>query len=207
MAGSDYSSPRAPGPVPMQVLTLPSLPIVEEAGLVDRLHRADLDAIREVYDRYHRTVGDFACRLLGDPVAAEDLLQEVFILLPKVAHRLKPGTSLVSFLLGIAANRARHHLRSRARRRRMMARWVEEPQPSPETPEARIERHLLARVLARALDALPLRQRIVFVLCEIEERPGREVAEILRIPEGTVRTRLFHARRKLGLYLEREGIL
>jgi RNA polymerase sigma-70 factor (ECF subfamily) len=48
-------------------------------------------------------------------------------------------------------------------------------------------------------------QRVAFVLCEVEDRTSKEVAEISCVPEGTIRTRLFHAKRKLRAELEREG--
>ena len=56
-----------------------------------------------------------------------------------------------------------------------------------------------------ALDALPIEQRVAFVLCEVEDRTSREAAEIIGAPEGTVRTRLFHAKRKLREELENRG--
>ena len=59
--------------------------------------------------------------------------------------------------------------------------------------------------LTRALDDLPLDQRVAFVLCEVEERTSREVAEIVGVPEATVRTRLFHAKKKLRVLLQAEA--
>ncbi len=59
--------------------------------------------------------------------------------------------------------------------------------------------------LTRALDTLPIEQRIAFVLCEVEERSSPDAAEIVGVPEGTLRTRLFHAKRKLREQLAREG--
>jgi RNA polymerase sigma-70 factor (ECF subfamily) len=56
------------------------------------------------------------------------------------------------------------------------------------------------------MDELSFDHRSAFVLCEVEERSSREVAEILGVPEGTVRTRLFHARQKLRASLEKAGV-
>ena len=53
---------------------------------------------------------------------------------------------------------------------------------------------------------LPIEQRVAFVLCEVEERTSREVAEIVGAPEATVRTRLFHAKRKLREELSKRGL-
>jgi RNA polymerase sigma factor (sigma-70 family) len=65
---------------------------------------------------------------------------------------------------------------------------------------------LRAAALVRALDALPIDQRVTVILCEVEERTSAEVASITGVPEGTVRSRLHHARRKLIEALGKEGI-
>ena len=83
---------------------------------------------------------------------------------------------------------------------------VEPMQSAPSDPEHCANRASLARALTAALDKLPLDQRVAFVLCEVEERTSREVAEIVGAPEGTVRTRLYHAKQKLREELERKGI-
>ena len=73
-------------------------------------------------------------------------------------------------------------------------------------PESLSRRKQLAELLQRALDQLPLDQRVAFVLCEVEDRSAPEVAGIVGAPETTVRTRLFHARKKLRNLLERQGV-
>lgn len=172
------------------------------AELAARLRARDLAAIAEAYDAHHEALCSFAKRLLGDAHAAEDLVQDVFVVLPAVAHRYAPPASLRSFLLGIAANRAKHHRRSRLRLQNFFQRFVEEPAAEVETPERLTERHFLSTLLARALDVLPLDHRTTFVLKEIEGYSAKEVGEILDIPEATVRTRLFHARGRLRAFLD-----
>lgn len=177
-----------------------------DALLIERLCNADPPAVGEAYDRHHGAVRDFARRLLGDPTAAEDLVHEVFVTLPRAARSFRGQSSLRTFLLSIAVNHARHHVRAAARRRRAMQRYSEEPLGDNPDPEAVARRRELAHVLAAALDALPIEQRVAFVLCEVEERSSAEVAEIVGAPEGTVRTRLFHARRKLRELLDEQGV-
>jgi RNA polymerase sigma-70 factor (ECF subfamily) len=77
---------------------------------------------------------------------------------------------------------------------------------SPPTPEEDVVRKRLAMALSRALDELPVDQRVAFVLCEVEERSSGEVSAIVEAPEATVRTRLFHARRKLRELLTKEAL-
>lgn len=177
-----------------------------EVDLVRRLKAGSTDAIGEVYDRHHKHVRAFAQRLVGDAAAAEDLVHEVFVSLPQAISRFEGASSIRTFLIAIAVNHARHHLRAAARRRAAMERFsMESPQVSPADPERSSTQASLARALVTALDALPLDQRVAFVLCEVEERTSREVAEIVGAPEGTVRTRVFHAKKKLREELERGG--
>lgn len=177
-----------------------------ESALVERLQRSDTAAVGEAYDLHHAAVRGFARRLVGEDAAAEDLVHEVFVTLPRAIQRFQADSSLCTFLVAIAVNHARHHLRAASRRRVAMERFAREPEASAPDPEQHAARASLARALSRALDTLPLDQRVVFVLCEVEDRTSAEAAAIVGAPEATVRTRLFHARRKLRAELEREGI-
>lgn len=178
----------------------------EESALIERLRRGEPAAIGFVYDQHHAAVRAFARRLLGEASSAEDLVHEVFVSLPGAARRFQGASSLRTFLLSIAVNHARHHLRAAARRRAAMQRLAQEPAEAAQGPEHYAHRAALARALARALDALSLEHRVAFVLCEVEERTSREASMITGVPEATVRTRLFHAKQKLRAALEQEGI-
>jgi len=174
--------------------------------LVEQLRRAEPTAVAAVYDAHHESIRAFARRLLGDSAAAEDLVHDVFVKLPHAARRFEGRSNLRSFLIGVAANLARHHVRAAQRRRAAVARYASEPVPAARSPEGDARRRELAAMLTEALDRLPMKQRVVFVLCEVEERTSTEVAEALSVPEATVRTRLFHARKKLRAILERRGV-
>ena len=172
---------------------------------VGRLRDGDLAALGQIYDAHHAAVRMFARRMLGDD-AAEDLVHETFLTLPKAVRRWNGVGSLRTFIMGIAVNHARHHLRSGLRRRMAMARFAAEPRPSVRSQEHESEQRRLAALLLRALDTLSFEQRSAFVLCEVEERSSPEVAQILGIPEATVRTRLHHARQNLRSALEKAGV-
>ncbi|RYZ03156.1 MAG: RNA polymerase sigma factor [Myxococcales bacterium] len=188
----------------------PTAPLQEvsedEQGLVARLVASDPAAIGEVYDEHHRAVRAFATRLVGDASAAEDLVHEVFVALPRAMRGYRFESSVRTFLISIAVNHARHHVRSATRRRAAMSRLGLEPQGSSQDPEQIQRRKELASLLTCALDQLPLDQRVAFVLCEVEDRTSREVADITGVPEGTVRTRLHHAKKKLREALSQEGL-
>jgi RNA polymerase sigma-70 factor, ECF subfamily len=170
---------------------------VPNVSAIEQLRRGDPAAIAAAYDRHHVRLRAFARRLVGDDAVAEDLVQEVFVTLPSAARRLRAGASLESFLIAIAINHARHHLRTAARRRRLGERLMREPTSRSESPESAVMGHELADALVRALDELPLDQRVAFVLQEIEERSSGEAASLVGVPEATMRTRLHHARRQL----------
>ncbi|HMJ11291.1 MAG TPA: RNA polymerase sigma factor [Polyangiaceae bacterium] len=176
------------------------------SDLLERLRAGEPRAVGTAYDQHHHAVRAFARRLLGDASVAEDLVHDVFVRLPKAASNFRGDSSLRTFLISIAVNRARHFVRAATRQRAAVERMAREPHPHSEDPEQHLGRRQLADALARALSALPLEQRVAFVLCEVEQRSSIEVAGIVDAPEGTVRTRLYHARRKLREALAAEGL-
>lgn len=198
-------------------MTLSELATVTDSSFVGRENRSGSDlaarltfgdrtAIAEAYDAHHSAVRAFAKRLVGEVAAAEDLVHEVFVQLPQAIRGYRGEASLRTFLISVAVNHARHHVRAAARRRYAMERYEREPSRKSNDPEQEIGRRELSQVLTRCLDALPLDQRVAFVLCEVEERSSGEVGAIVGAPEGTVRTRLFHAKKKLREMLEKEGV-
>src|SRR3954463_3402369 len=84
----------------------------EHSSIIARLQRGEADAIGEVYDTHQAAVHAFARRLVGDPAAAQDLVHEVFVTLPKAIGRFRGESSLRTFLISVAVNHARHHLRA-----------------------------------------------------------------------------------------------
>lgn len=181
-------------------LALPAgaLAVTGEVDLVDRLKEGERSAIGQAYEAHHGSVRSFARRLVGDEAIAEDIVHDTFVALPRAVQRFRGDGSLRGFLIGVAANLARRHIRSAVRRRRAMSAFAEAPiVESVADPATEAARRQLADRLSAEMDRLPMDQRVAFVLCDVEQRSSVEVSTILGIPEGTVRTRLFHARRKL----------
>jgi RNA polymerase sigma-70 factor, ECF subfamily len=175
--------------------------------VLDGLRRGEARAVGEVYDDHHQALRAFAVRLVGDEAQAEDLVHEVFVSLPKAIASFRGESSLRTFLIGIAVNHARHHVRSAARRRSLAERAQQEPlATTAATPEQELEARNLLSLIDAALDELPLEQRVAFVLCDVEERSSQEAATITNAPEATVRTRLRQARLKLREVLEQAGV-
>jgi RNA polymerase sigma-70 factor (ECF subfamily) len=195
----------------MRTVTAISMPLVMPAAadtaendLIARLREGERRAVEEVYVAHHAAIRGFARRLVGDSTAAEDIVHETFVALPRAIRRFRGEGSLRSFLIGVAANHSRRSIRSAMRRRRASERLAAHEELQDRTVDA--TRQLITKQLAdrlwAALDELPIDQRVVFVLCEVEQRTSIEVSGIVGAPEGTVRTRLFHAKRKLREMLE-----
>lgn len=169
------------------------------------LAAGDTDALSAAYREHHRAVRAFACRLLGDEAAAEDMVQEAFLSLPAAIRRFRGETSLRSFVIAVAVNHARHFVRAAARRRKNASLLVHEPATPTAPPDERLAREQLGEALFHALDELPLDQRVAFVLCVIEERHSHEASEIIGAPSPTVRARVQSARKRLRELLEKDG--
>jgi RNA polymerase sigma-70 factor (ECF subfamily) len=176
----------------------------DEASLVLGLRHGDVGALALAFDRWHQRVRVLARRLLSDAAAAEDLVQDVFEALPSAARRYRGEVDLQTFLFGITVNRARRHHRAAARRLRALFRLASERPAGSGDPERDVYSRELGVRLGAALDRLPLAQRVAFVLCEVEELTSLQAAAIADVPEATIRTRLFHARRRLREWLTDE---
>lgn len=184
-------------PVTISFAMAPGQEVVEEPPLYARLADGDPDAVDEVYRLHHAALRAFAHRFLGDPSAAEDLVHDVFVLLPSAMRRFRGDSSLRTFLIAIAVKRAYKHMRSATRRRAALARLADQPEDTAPSPDAVLADARMANALYRALDRLPRDQRTAFVLCEVDQMTAGEAAAVVDAPEATVRTRLFHARKKL----------
>jgi RNA polymerase sigma-70 factor (ECF subfamily) len=189
-----FAISRDPDAAPAPAQTL-------EARLADH----DPQAIDEVYRTHHAAVRGFARRLLGDEDVAEDLVHDVFVALPSAIRRFRGDASLRTFLIAIALRRGHKYIRSATRRRAAMAKLAEQPLPASRGPDDDLAREQLATLLYAALDKLPSDQRVAFVLCEIDQLSAGEAGAIAGAPEATMRTRLFHARKKLRALLETEA--
>jgi RNA polymerase sigma-70 factor (ECF subfamily) len=177
-----------------------------DLGLARRVARGEVAALGELYDAHHEAVRAFAQRLFADAAEAEDLTQEVFLSAPSALKRFEGRAALRTFLLSIAVNHARHQKRAVARRLHAMEKLHQEPKQAGESPEQAQERQALAARMQRLLEALPIDQRVAVVLSVIEERTSKEAAEIVGVPEATIRTRVFHALRKMReMRDEKEG--
>lgn len=131
---------------------------------------------------------------LGVPSAeVPDALQEVFLVASRRYHELDFSTRLSTWLYAICLRVASDRRRKLARRREVS---LTEPTPQLDSTSASHSEAELQRLLSNALDALPLEQRAVFTLFELEGLTGEAIAELLDLPLGTVFSRLRLARQR-----------
>lgn len=138
-------------------------------------------------------------RRLGVGHAAEDICQNAFLKAWKYRHQFKHNSSERTWLTRIALNEAKDFLRSSSRQKQ--EEFVENQHASTSQP---VSSDLSARY-KRVLSRLSLEHREVLILSSIEEMSLIEISELLGVPEATVRSRLFHARKGFRLILEKEG--
>jgi RNA polymerase sigma-70 factor (ECF subfamily) len=177
----------------------------DDAQRVARLCAGEREALAEIYDAHHEALRAFGVRLLGDAATAEDLVHDVFVTLPIALRRFRGDCALRTFLMSIAVNQARSHVRNAERRRRALERYSELPPSHDAGPERELHARRELHALRAGLLALPVAQSVAFVLCEIEHLPAAEAARIMGVPEATARTRVWHARRKLRQWLGEGG--
>jgi RNA polymerase sigma-70 factor, ECF subfamily len=153
-------------------------------------------AFEELFARYRKPLYGFFARRLNNPARAEDLAQETFLAVIHAASRYEPRALVRTYLCGIALKLLA------AERRKFLAsntsgQSVEEP-----TTNGSPERMLWVR---QAMEKLDARDREILMLREYEQLSYSDIAELLRIPVNTVRSRLFRARLVLKSYLESEA--
>lgn len=163
-------------------------------------HGRDEEAFAELVRRHGPMVLGVCRRLVGNAADAEDVFQATFLVLARKAASIRPPGAVGPWLHGVAVRTARDAARRAARRREKEGRVLPRT-PTPEPPAADVRRFLDAE-----LDRLPQKFAQVLVLCDMEDRSRAEVAALLRVPEGTVASRLARAREALAARLTRRGI-
>jgi len=167
--------------------------LADDQGAVADVGRGDRRAFESLYHRYADRVYRFAFTLLRNRHLAEEVVQETFIAVWKGAKGFEGRSQVSSWLFGIARNQAHALLRREARGER--ARELPAPLPDPEEAFARDQ---LASRVWEALGRLSEAHREVVFLAYYEGMSYQDIAQMLSLPEGTVKSRMHHARRALA---------
>jgi RNA polymerase sigma-70 factor (ECF subfamily) len=171
---------------------------MSDEALLAACGTGDLAALDALFERFHLSLYRFISRLpTTDDGARDDLVQATFLEVRRSASGFRGSSSVKTWIFGVAANLARHQLRGERRRRANHASYAERVVAVPERPDEQAERRQLLARTAEVVASLPHDLRVTFILCDLEEIPGVEVARALRIPEGTVWRRLHVARKRI----------
>jgi RNA polymerase sigma-70 factor (ECF subfamily) len=176
----------------------------DELEIVEQCKKGDQDACRHLVDAYARMVGTVILRATNDPQAIEDLVQETFLRVFRALAYFDGRARLSTWIYTIGHHVAIDHLRKHGR-------WREESQwsgteeaespsidgPVELDPEVSLAREETRRLVQHGLAQLPEKYRLPVVYAAIEGLDYSEIAEMLGIPIGTVKTLIFRGKRML----------
>jgi RNA polymerase sigma-70 factor (ECF subfamily) len=176
-----------------------------ELAVRKRLVSGDEAALTEVYDQFASFVYGLALRVIGDPRAAEDVSQDVFVAIWERPDAFDPERgSLRTWLGTLAHRRAVDYVRREEARRRRSERDAARRSTVPDVEEIAVALVTAERV-RESLDLLPDEQRRAIQLAYFGGKTYRQVAEVLGIPEGTAKSRLRLGLRRIADALEAQG--
>lgn len=170
--------------------------------------RGDEEAFTQLYERHQGELYRFALRMTGDRWAAEEVVQEVFMILLREPGRYDASRGPIgAYLFGIARNRVLKHIERRPNEVSLDARHPDAigsaaPLLDTFTPAHWAEHHERTELVRQAVLALPPEFREAIVLCELEEMSYEEAAQLIGCPIGTIRSRLSRGRALLLARLE-----
>jgi len=179
--------------------------VADEASLITRIAAGDAVALRVLFARHHVRVYRFTRRLVRNAAVAEELTNEVFLEIWRHAKSFQGNSSVLTWMLSIA-----HHRAISSLRKRREDPWDEGAACAlpdvADNPEVAAQKGNEGAILRRCLDALSPEHKSVVDLVYYHEMSVAEAAAVLQIPENTVKTRLFHARKRLSELLRQAGI-
>ncbi|MGN6463681.1 MAG: sigma-70 family RNA polymerase sigma factor [Pseudolabrys sp.] len=173
--------------------------------LIGRIAKGDRLAMQVLYARHHVKVFRFVLRLVRNEATAEDLISEVFLDVWRQAGKFEGRSAATTWILAIARFKALSALRKRPEQEvdEEAAEAIPDHSDDPETATAKKDK---SEALRRCLQGLSAEHREIVDLVYYHEKSVEEVAAIVGIPEATVKTRMFYARKKLSELLKAQGI-
>jgi len=173
--------------------------------LIARVASGDRLAMQVLFARHHVRVYRFVLRMVRNQATTEDLISEVFLDVWRQANRFEGRSAVSTWLLAIARFKALSVLRRRPEEEldEEKAAAIED---ASDNPEMAVQKKDKSELLRKCLTSLSADHREIIDLVYYHEKSIEEVAEIVGIPENTVKTRMFYARKKLGELLRAAGV-
>ena len=185
----------------------------QEAAVVRRVLEGDVNAYEELVLAYEKNVYNLALRMVGNAQDAEDMAQEAFLKAYNSLSGFRGDSKFSVWLYRIVNNVCLDHLR-RQNRRQASSLSVEDDEgeesqldipDESQSPEALLERSMTKDAVRRGLQALPAEQRQILLLREIQGMSYEEIGQCLDLEPGTVKSRIFRARKRLCAFLLSDG--
>jgi RNA polymerase sigma-70 factor (ECF subfamily) len=176
---------------------------ISDLECVQRLHRGEIELFEVLVRRYQKTIFNLVYRVLGDYEEAAEISQEVFLSAYRSIRQFRGDASFSTWLYRIALNHA-------STRRKSMANWQQRTVPIDTTdpvsdhrldPGHALEQKQTRERVQKALSSLEPNDALIILLRDLHDVPYEEVAQILEVPLGTVKSRLYRARQALKLRL------
>lgn len=177
----------------------------DDKKLVVLLKEGNGEAYIELYNRYRRGVYSFLLRYVKVPSMAEDLLQDVFLKLWEVRHRLNPDLSFSAYLFQIARNRVFKMLKAIAHDEALRAQVLNRLSEAVTETEDRVQWQKYSQLLHSAIDALPPQRQKVFKLCREQGKTYEQVAAEMHISRHTVKEHMTLAMKDIKDYVWRKA--
>jgi RNA polymerase sigma-70 factor (ECF subfamily) len=173
--------------------------------LIGRIATGDRLAMQVLFARHHVRVYRFVLRLVRDESVAEDLISEVFLDVWRQAGRFEGRSQVSTWLLAIARFKALSALRRRPDEA-LDDETAEAIEDTSDDPEVALDKKDKSAAIRKCLQKLSAEHREIIDLVYYHEKSVEEVAKIVGIPENTVKTRMFYARKRLAELLKAAGI-
>ena len=180
-------------------------PEASDEILIGRIAGGDRLAMHALYARHHVKVFRFVLRLVRNEASAQDLISEVFLDVWRQADRFEGRSAVSTWILAIARFKALSSVRRR-KEAELDEEQAEAIEDGADTPDIALQKKDTGEVLRRCLAKLSPDHREIIDLVYYHEKSVEEVAEIVAIPENTVKTRMFYARKKLAELLKEAGV-
>jgi len=163
-----------------------------ETELMLAVRSGSQDAFRDLYTLFEKPLANFLYRMCWNRSMVDDLVQEVFLRVWRAREQYEPSAKVSTYLFRIASNL---WINQSAKRREQALGDADRPVEG--SPSESLERSEVQKAVKRAVDALPEHERLCLVLSEYNDLRYAEIAEVLEIPVGTVKSRIFSAVQRL----------
>ena len=186
--------------------------VLFENEIIRSVLRGNVNDFEKLVTAYEKNVYNIALRMVGDPDDAADMTQETFIKAYRALSGFRGDSKFSSWLYRIASNVCLDFLRSRSRHPQVSLSTVDEDDRATfelpdmrQNPEEQLMKKLGMEAVRRGLEQLPEQQRQILVLRELGGLSYAELAQTLGLEEGTVKSRIFRARKRLCALLLCDG--